>query len=120
MQARGRLVEEEERAASVSAGLAGVVGDRGRELQALRLAARERRHALADAQVAEAHRLERREAPADLGVVLLEEARRFDDREVQDLADRLAFQLHATDLGAESIAAALRARQEDVGEELHL
>ena len=65
MQAGGRLVEEEERGLLGSWGRRDVRG----ELQALRLAARQRGERLAEARVVEADGDERREGCAQLAVV---------------------------------------------------
>jgi hypothetical protein len=62
VQAGGRLVEQEQRAARPAAALSPLargLGEEAGELQALRLAARQRRHRLAEPQVVEADVLER-------------------------------------------------------------
>ena len=113
MQPRRGLVEHEER---VRAGLAPEVGG---ELQALRLAAGERRERLPEAQVVEADVGERLQAGADLGLAL-EQGDGLGDREVEDLADRASLPAHLEHLGLEARPVALGAGHVDVGEELHL
>src|SRR5262249_51557680 len=90
-----------------------------RELHALRLAARERRERLAETEVVEADVGERAEAGGNVRRVG-EERARFGDGEIQDLADGLpaVADLEHVRLGAAT--GALRARDVDVREELHL
>ena len=115
VQAGGRLVEQEQLARLRAAGLGEVAG----ELQALRFAARERRHRLAEAQVVEADVLQRAQRRHQLGFVA-EEVERLGDGQLEHVGDRLAVDLDLEDLGAEAPAVAVRAAQVDVGEELHL
>src|ERR687884_48763 len=82
------------------------------ELQALRFAAGERRHWLAELEIVEADFYERPQALHHLGM-RAEEARRFRDRHVQDVGDRLAAQIHVREElhlhVFEAVAAARRA-----------
>src|SRR5579862_6782370 len=113
MEPGGRLVEQEER---VRLALAAEVR---RELHALRLATRERRETLAEAEVVEADVGERAEAGGDVRRVG-EERGRFGHREIQDLANRLAVVADLEHIRLEAGAGAFRARDVDVREELHL
>ena len=80
----GRLVEDEQDVGGSEPGVVRreVLG----ELQSLRLAAGERRHRLAEPQVAEPHRRQRRERPHDLGAPG-EEGEGVVDRHLQDVGD---------------------------------
>ena len=115
VQARRRLVEEEQRRPAFGVAVGEVAG----ELEALRLAAGERRHRLAEAQVVEADVGERGEARQHVGTVG-EESQCLGDGELQHLGDRLALHRDFQHLGAEALAVAVGAAQVDVGEELHL
>ena len=118
VQAGRRLVEEQEppRAAL----LLPRPGEVPRELQALRLAAAERRDRLAEPQVAEPDALERLEDRGDLGPPR-EERRRLGHGHREDVRDRgRAAELHLEDLRAVARPVAVGAAQVDVGEELHL
>ena len=113
-----RLVEEKERprAALLPARPGEVAG----ELEALGLAAAERRDRLAELQVAEPDPLQRLERRGDVGPVG-EERRGLGDGQVEDVGDRgRPAQLHLEHLGAVAAAVAVGAAQVDVGEELHL
>ena len=83
VQARRRLVEEEQRAA-----LRAGVGELGRELQPLRLAARQRRHRLPQRQVLEPD-VDERLQPLAHGGVLREVVERLGDRHLEHVGDRL-------------------------------
>jgi len=103
-----RLVEEEE-------GLAGRgSGELERDLDPLGLPARKGRRALAELHVAETDVLQELEAMLDPSVIP-EEVERLVDRHVEDVRDRLAFELHLEGLGVEPLAAALLARDVHVG-----
>ena len=128
MQARGGLVEQQQRAARGRAGarrprLRQVAG----ELQALGLAPRERGHGLAEPQIAQPHGAQRLEGGQHLGVAR-EEGRRLLHRHVEHVGDRGRRQAAARGrlehdlqhLGAVAAPVALGAAQVDVGEELHL
>jgi recombinational DNA repair ATPase RecF len=85
MQARGRLVEDVERAAG------GALRQLLRQLHPLRLAARERRRLLAHLDVAEAHAHQRVHLLADRRH-RLEEVLRVLDRHVEHVGDGLALE----------------------------
>ena len=87
MQARRRLVEQEQRALLCTG-----VDELGRELQPLRLAARQRRHGLPKRQVLEPDVDERLQAHPH-GVVAGEVVERLRDRHLEHVGDRLR---HAT------------------------
>ena len=101
----------------------GGLGEEAGDLQALRFAAREGRHGLAEAQIIQADVGERGERPQHVAV-LRKQVHRFGDGVRKDVGDRkraaAAFDLHREDFGAEALAVAVRAAQIDVGEELHL
>ena len=113
VQARRRLVKDVQRAPG------GDLRELGRELDALRLPAGERRRGLAEADVAEADRRQRLQAPADLRDVL-EELQRLLDGHVEDVGDRLALEMDVERLAVVALAVALLARHVDVGQEVHL
>src|SRR5256885_6334782 len=113
MQARGRLVEDVE-------GLAGGAARQLlRQLDALRLAAAERRRALADLDVAEADLLQHAHLLAD-GGDRLEQLGRFLDVHVEHVGDRVALELHLQRLAVVAGAVADVAGDVDVGQEVHL
>src|SRR5688572_17159006 len=114
MQARSRLVEKEE----LLRRLVGP-GQMAGELEALRFAARERGHGLAETQVFEADVDERLQARLHF-LALAKEARRFGDRHLEHIGDRSSVDAHLEDLVAIALAVAVGAAQVDVGEELHL
>src|SRR5262249_32444267 len=91
----------------------------GRELDPLRLATRQRRRRLAEADVAEADRVERLPPPAGLGEGVGELERLF-DRHVQDVGDRLALEADRQRLAVVAPALTLLALDVDVGQEVHL
>ena len=105
---------------STRAGLGQVAG----ELQALRLAARERRHRLAELQVLQANVRQRRQARGDFARVG-EEGARLGHGQLQHVGDVQApavraLAAHLEHLLAIAPAVAVRAAQVHVGEELHL
>ena len=91
----------------------------GGQLHALRLAAGQRRRRLAEADVAQADRVERLQAPADLGDVLEEDDRLLDGH-VEHVGDRLALEADVERFLVVALAVALLARHVDVGQEVHL
>jgi hypothetical protein len=91
VQTRRRLVEQEElRAAAAAAG----VGELAGELQPLRLAARQRRHRLTQAQVVEPDVDERSKTRADV-LVVCEVGHGLGHRHVEHVGDRLRLALTA-------------------------
>ena len=113
VQAGGRLVEDVK-------GLARV-GPRqlGGQLDALGLAAGERRRGLAQRNVTQAHVVQGLQDPADSRHVG-EELERPVDRHVEHVGDRLAVELDRQRLGGEPRTAAGVAGDPDVGQEVHL
>ena len=108
-----RLVEDVERPAGRH--LAELRG----QLDALRLAAGERRRRLAELDVVEADVVQRLQAPAqlrDLG----EELERLLDRHLEHVGDRLALEAHLERLLVVAVPVAGLARHVDVGQEVHL
>src|SRR5688500_17644927 len=114
-QTRRRLIED----VDAMAALLARADQLARDLQALRFPAGQRRCGLADAQVAESDLLQ---LPQHLteSVFADEEAYSFIDREIEYLPDVEAFVRDLERLALVARAAADVARQEDVGEELHL
>jgi hypothetical protein len=113
VQAGGRLVQQIERVAL------GPALELGHQLQALRLAARERGRGLAQRQVAQAdldHDLQR---PRDLGQ-LGEELERLLGGQGEDVRDRVPLEAHLERLGLEAVAAALLAGHGHGCQELQL
>ena len=108
-----RLVEDVERAPGVA------LGQLERELHALRFAARERRRALAERDVAEAHVEQRLELSREHRH-RAEEFRRLLDRHLQHFVDVLALVLDLERLAVVAVAVADVARHVDVGQEMHL
>src|SRR5690606_6810382 len=90
-----------------------------RDLETLRLAARQCRGGLTETQVAESNLLQLPEHLAEL-VLADEEADRFVDREVEHLPDVQALVLDVERLPLVARTTARVAGQEDVGEEYHL
>ncbi len=90
-----------------------------RELDALRLAARQRRGGLAEPDVVEPDVVERLELAPDLRD-LREERERLLDRHVQHLGDVLALEAHLQRLAVVARALARLARDVHVGQEVHL
>ena len=125
VQPRGRLVEQEQLAAMRGArehraGVRQVPG----ELQALRLAARERRHRLPELHVLESDVRQRRQALRDLGRIR-EEGARLGHGQLEHVRDVQAPPVGALAADVEHLVAvapavAVGAAQVDVGEELHL
>ncbi len=113
VQAGRGLVEDVERAPGRD------LRELGRELDALGLAAGERRRGLAEPDVAEPDLVERLQAPADLRDVL-EERQRLLDRHVEHVGDGLALEADLERLAVVALAVALLARDVDVREEVHL
>src|SRR5947209_19030038 len=113
VEARGRLVEDVERAR------AGALREIGGELDALRFAARKRCGRLAEAEVAEAHVVEDAQAVTDLRGVA-EKRHRLAHGHVEHVVDVLSSVAYVQDLRLEARALALLADQFHVGEELHL
>src|SRR6266849_2797304 len=89
------------------------------ELQPLRLAARERGHRLADAQVFEPDVRERFQGTLDFGIVS-EESERLGYRQLEHVGDRFLFHHDLEHFVAEALAIAVRAAQVHVRQELHL
>src|SRR5262249_19818935 len=113
MQTGGWLVEDVEE--PLAAARRQVCGD----LDPLRLAAGERGRRLTETEVAEADLVEHLQSPEDLRRAA-EEGQRFSDRQVEHLMDGAAPVSHLEHLRLEALAVALIARDEHVGEELHL
>ena len=90
-----------------------------RELDALRLAARQRRRRLAERDVAQAHVEQRRELARDRRH-RLEERERLLDRHRQHFVDVLALVADLERLAVVALAVAHVARHVDVGQEVHL
>ncbi len=95
------------------------LGEVAGELQALRLAARQRRHRLAEAQVIEADVGQRRERGEHLGM-LAEHVQRLVHGELQHVGNRTPIPLKFKDFRAVTLAFAVGAAQPHVGQELHL
>ena len=113
VQARRRLVEDIERAARRSSGKLRC------ELDALRLAAGERRGALAELDIAEAHVDERGDLIADARQIV-EEGQRLLRRHVKDIRDVLALVQNLERFAVVPLAAADLAGDENVGQKVHL
>ena len=90
-----------------------------RELDALRLAARQRRRRLAEPHVVEPDVVQRLQPPADLRDVG-EELERLLDRHLEHVGDRLALEADVERLAVVALAVALLARDVDVRQEVHL
>src|SRR5579875_296729 len=112
VQAGGRLVEDVERAPG------GAPRQFLGQLDALRLAARQRRRRLADMDVAQADALERRQLLADRRH-RREECRAFLDRHVEHVGDALALEPDFERLAIVALALADVALDVDVGQEVH-
>src|SRR5688500_229213 len=91
----------------------------GRELDALRLAARQRGRRLAEVDVSEPDVVERLELVLDVGHGR-EELERFGDGHLQDVGDRLALEVDLERLAVVALALAHLAGDVDVWQELHL
>src|SRR5207244_2995214 len=113
MEADGRLVEQVERRAAAR------LGQLARDLQALRLAARELRRRLAEPQVAEPDAAQRHQTPGEARLAR-EVLERLVDGEVERLADVDAAVAHVEHFAAKPRAPAHLARDEEIGEEYHL
>ena len=113
VQARGRLVQDVERAAGGAARQ--LLG----ELDALRLAARQRGGLLADVDVAEADARQRLQLVADRRH-RLEELGALLHRHVEHVGDRLVLELHLQRLAVVALALADVAGDVHVGQEVHL
>src|SRR2546425_6970263 len=113
MESRGRLVEDVERPAGRD------LAELGRELDALRLAAGERRRRLAELDVVEPDVVQGLQATADLRD-LGEEGQRLLDRHVEHIGDRLALEANLERLAVVARPLARLARDVDVGQEVHL
>ena len=113
MEAGGRFVEDEERAA-VAFG-----GEVGGELEALRFAAGERGRGLADAEVVEADVDQALELRLQLAVAA-EESEGFAGGHVENFGDVEAAVFDFENLAAIAAAVALAAAHVDVGHELHV
>jgi hypothetical protein len=125
VQPGGGLVEQEQRARfwpPPGAGPGGL-GQEAGQLQALRLAAAERGHRLAQAHVVQAD-VDDGLQPRHHLAVALEPVRGLGHGQVQHVGHaelvRPAHQLHVQHLGAVAAAVAVGAAQVDVGQELHL
>src|SRR5689334_12331554 len=90
-----------------------------RDLDALRLAARQRGRRLAQTEVAQPDLVEHLE-PAKHLRRRAEERQRLSNREVEHLMNRAASIADLEHLRLEALAVALIARHEDIGEKLHL
>ncbi|MNQ41688.1 hypothetical protein D3C85_553730 [compost metagenome] len=126
VQAGGGLVEQEQAALLGDLGggnaAARSFGQVAGKLEPLCLAARQRRHGLAQPHVFQAHVGQRRKAGLHVAQAL-EEVQGFADRHGQDFVDGGAlaqvFDAHFQHFRAETLAVAIRAAQVDVGQELH-
>jgi len=97
------------------------LGEVAGELEALRLAARQRRNGLAEAQVVEADVGQRRERGEHLGMMTLaEHVQRLVHGERQHVRHRQPVPLQFKHFRAITLAVAVRAAQPHVGQELHL
>src|SRR5438270_40153 len=113
MQARGRLVEDVERAPGVA------LRELERQLHALRLAARERRRRLAEPHIAQSDVDQRLQLSGDRrnrG----EEARRLAHGQLQYFVDVAALVAHLQRLAVVALAVAHVAGDVEVGQEMHL
>src|SRR5262245_65185292 len=90
-----------------------------RNFHPLRLAARQRRRRLTEAEIAEADLVEDLEPPQHFRRAA-EKSERLAHREIEHLTNRAAAVPHLEHLRLESLAVALIARDEHVGKELHL
>ena len=113
VQAGGRLVEQVERPAGVGP------GQLGGQLDALRLAAGERRRRLAERQIVEPHVAQRLQTRRILGM-FSNSSHRLAARHVEHVGDRLAVIADGQRLGVVAPAAARVALDPHVGQEVHL
>ncbi len=129
VQARGRFVEEKQRALlrqarrRVAVGRGRRFGEETGQLQPLRLAAGQRGHGLAQAHIVQSHVDDGLQTRHHFAVVL-EPVRGLGDGEVQHVGNAQlhgpAHHLDVQDFRAIAAAVAIRAAQVDVAEELHL
>ena len=128
MQTGGGFVEHEQGTAprqrlAAGAGIPGGLGQKARELEALRLAARERRHRLPQLDVFESDIDDRLQRANDFAVSG-EKGAGLADGEVQHVGNVellcLALDRNFKNLGAVTLAIAVGAAQIDVAQELHL
>ena len=91
----------------------------GRQLDPLRLAARQGRRRLAEMDVAQPDVVQRLELGRDVRH-RREEVERLGDRHLEDVGDRLALEVDLERLAVVALALADLARHVDVGQELHL
>jgi hypothetical protein len=125
VQPGGRLVEQEQRALARQRLARGGrrLGQEAGQLQALRLAAAERRHRLPQPHVGQPD-IDDGLQPGDHLAVVLEPVHRLGHRQVQQVGHRqlhrAAHDLHVQHLGPVAAAIAVGAAQVDVGQELHL
>ncbi len=113
VQASRRFIEDVKRAPGVA------TREFGRELDTLRFAAGQRRRALAEVDVAQAHVIQRHQLVVDARLVL-EERDRVLHRHVEHFTDRKPAELHIERLTVVPLAAALLARDIHIREEVHL
>ena len=113
VQAGRRLVKDVDRPAGAA------LGEFGRELDALRLAAGERRGRLAELDIAEADIHERLQPVADLRLVLEKRERLF-DRHVQHFGNVFPLVFHFQGLPVVALALADLAGHVDIRQEVHL
>ena len=113
VQAGGRLVQDVEQA------FAAVRRQVRRNLDPLRFPARQRRRRLTEAEVAEPDLVEHLQPPQHLGRAA-EERQRLAHGQVEHLVNRSPAVVHLEHLRLEALAVALIARDEHVGEKLHL
>ena len=122
VQADGRLVQHVQRVRRLLAAARDVVAHLaqfGHQLDALRLAAAQRRRRLAQRQVAQAHVLQQLQRVGD-GRHRGEELDRLVDLHLQHVADALAAPADGQRLGVEALAVADVAGHLHVGQEAHL
>src|SRR6202042_3934141 len=93
--------------------------ERGGELDALCLTARQRRRGLPQPHITEPDVVQRLYSPVDLGDVR-EELTRLLDRHLQNLGDVLPLEAHLERLPVVALAVALLARHVNVRQEVHL
>ena len=91
----------------------------GRDFDALRLPARQRRRRLAETQIPEADLVQHLQAAQHFRRAA-EKGQRLADREIEHLMDRSSAVPDVEHLRLEALAVALVARHEHVGEKLHL
>ena len=113
VEACGRFVEEVERLSG------GAFGELARELDALGLAAGERRRRLAEMEIVETDRDQRVENPHDLGHRCKQIAR-LADREIEDLRDVETLVVNLEGLAVVAATGADIAGDEDIRQKVHL